>query len=92
MENCCRFVFRQFLTSISLDFSRNIARERKSKKTLFLLNIVLDQSINYKKRFGEVIIFLVDDPVLYAALALKTLGCFRVTKSEKTLAFVLKNN
>lgn len=45
-----------------------------------------------EKQFGEVIIFLVDDPVLYAALALKTLGCLRVTKSEKTLAFDLKNN
>ena len=86
------------MTSIFLDLSRNIARERKSKKTLLLLNIALDQSarkksLNYcKKQFGEVIIFSVDDPVLYAALALKTLGCLRVTKSEKTLAFVLKNN
>ena len=88
----------QFLTSISFDLSLNIARERTSKKTLLLLNIALDQSapkkaLNYwKKQFGEVIIFLVDDPVLYVALALKTLGCLRVTKSEKTLAFDLKNN
>ena len=84
--------------SISLDISRNIACERKSKKSLLLLNIALDQSarmksLNYcKNSLVRLSSSWSKDPVLNAALALKTLGCLCLTKSEKTIAFVLKNN